>query len=731
MADMRNLFMNICLIVGCLLATATPAMAQRLVTGTVTDNGKAPLPGATVSVKERQAIGTTADGKGHFRLKLPDDEQVYTLQVSYVGYETRTRKVKPGEKGTMNFTLQENAVDMETVVVTGTRTPKLLKDTPIATRVFTAEEIEKVDVTDARELLQSELPGFEISYTMSQQAALNLSGFGGNAVLFLVDGERLAGETLDNVDYSRLNLDNVERIEIVKGAASSLYGSNAVGGVVNMISKTSDEPWQVSLTGHYGSHDEQRHGGTVGFNLGRFNSVTNVQYTHVNTVDLQNEDTENAAYNALYGNKTWNFKERLVYTATDRLKLTARAGYFFRERDSSAELPDRYRDFSGGLRGNYTFSRHNDLEVAYTFDQYDKSTYVRSSGYDVRDYSNVQNSFRALYNHTFLENYTLTAGGDYMHDYLMSYQFTAGGSKEQSIADGFAQMDMNFGQHINVIAGLRYDYYSDANVSHISSKLGFMYKVGNCSLRASYAGGFRTPTLKERYMNFDMGSIFMIYGSEGLKAEKSHNLMVTAEYMRSRYNLTVSGFYNIVDNRITTVWNQTLEGLGDNRGGMQYTNLSRVLVGGVDANASVRYPCGLGARLSYTYTHEHFGGDDVVARSTRPHTATARIEYDKRLHRNYAFNVALSGRFLSKVNAEEIASSDGGAYDHLETMRYEGYTIWKLTLSQKIWKGINLTLAADNLFNYKPSTYYSNSCYTTGTTFSATLSLDVDKLCKR
>lgn len=115
------------------------------------------------------------------------------------------------------------------VVVTGTRTPKFLKDTPIQTRVINAKDIAKLDATNVQDLLQQELPGVEFSYAMNQQTHLNFSGFGGQGVLFLVDGERLAGETMDDVDFTRLNMDNVERIEIVKGAASALYGSNATG----------------------------------------------------------------------------------------------------------------------------------------------------------------------------------------------------------------------------------------------------------------------------------------------------------------------------------------------------------------------------------------------------------------------------------------------------------------------------------------------------------------------
>lgn len=703
-----------------LLFLADEAFAQRVVSGLVTDMRGEPLSGAVVTLKEAPTKGTVADASGKYVFVLPEEKE-YTMQVSFVGYLSQERVLKAGYSGEENFKLEEDVQNLETVVVTGTRTPKLLKDVPIVTRVITSDDIQKVDATHIGDLLQSELPGVEFSYSMNQQVSLNMQGFGGNAVLFLVDGERLAGETLDNVDYSRLNLDNVERVEIVKGAASSLYGSNAVGGVVNIISKTSTEPWTLNLNGRYGAHNEQRYGGIFSFNVGKLNSTTNVQHTSVDAIDLTNGTGESVGdYSTVYGNETWNFKERLIYTVNDHLKLTGRAGYFFRERNISETSKDRYRDFSGGLKANYTFDKNNDLEVGYTFDQYDKSDYLPLSGNDIRDYSNVQHTLRALYNRNIMGKHTLTIGGDYMHDYLMSYQFEDNGSEEQFTVDAFAQFDMKLSDKLDVIAGLRYDYYSEADAENVSSKVGVMYKIGNCALRGSYAGGFRAPTLKEMYMDFFMGNIFMIYGNEDLKPETSQNFSLSAEYLKGRYNLTVTGYYNLVDNRITTAWDQEQQG-------MVYLNIDDVRIAGMDVNASVKFPCGIGTRVSYAYTHEHVGSGQPYVSSTRPHTATARVEYDKKW-KNYAFNVMLSGRVLSKVTVDEYTSYT--SYEETEQVTYPAYTIWKLSLTQKIWKGISLTMAVDNLFNYVPSYYYNNSPSTTGTTFMAGLSLDVDKLFK-
>ena len=687
--------------------------AQRIVSGTVADTGNNPLAGAVITVKELPAIGVSADGDGIYSITLPDNKK-YTLQVSYIGYIPQIKVLEGKHSEPVDFFMVQDALNLNTVVVTGTRTPKLLKDVPIVTRVLTQDDIKKADATHIGDLLQSELPGIEFSYSMNQQTSLNMQGFGGNSVLFLVDGERLAGETLDNIDYSRLNMNNVGRVEIVKGAASSLYGSNAVGGVVNVISRDAKEPWSVNLNTRFGANNSRRYGVSVGVNQGIVQSMTNVQHTAVDAVNLQGDGD----YSKIYGSKTWSVKERFVITPLEKLKITARAGYFFRERNSSEVSKERYRDFNGGLKGNYKFGA-NDLELSYSFDQYDKSDYQPLSGSDVRDYSNVQHTVRGIYNHEIGDN-ILTVGGDFMRDYLMSYQFIDGGSYTQYTTDAFAQFDWNPTKRFNIITGLRFDHFSEADVKHFSPKVGIMYKFNNCSLRGSYAGGFRAPTLKEMYMNFDMASIFMIYGNKNLKAESSHNFSLSAEYIKGRYNLTVTGFYNIVDNRITTAWNDDLKG-------MVYTNMANLKVYGVDANAVAKFPCGISARLSYAYTHEYIKKGEPLTSSTRPHTATARVEYGKNW-KDYGFNLSLNGRFLSRVTTDVYTSTT--SYEETERQTYPAYTIWKLSLSNRIWKGINLTLTVDNLFNYVPSYYYSNSPSTTGTTFMAGLSVNIEDFFK-
>lgn len=602
------------------------------------------------------------------------------------------------------------------VVVTATRTPKLLKDVPYVTKVFTADDIRKADATNIQDLLTTIMPGVEFTFAMNQQTTLNMAGFGGNAVLFLIDGERIAGETMDNPDYNRLTLEDVERIEVVKGAASSLYGSNAVGGVVNIITRKPHDRFSANVFAHWGAYSSQKYGSVIGFTQPKISSLTTLQFTRVNDMDLKQQGD----ISKVFGNHTWNIKEKLIWKPTKRLEMTAKTSYFFRERYASQDSHDRYRDLTASLKGVYKLTKADNFELTYLFDEYDKSDLNLQTRKDIRDYNNTQNSVRAMYNHTFAGIGTLTAGADYMRDYLMSYQFAGDQSHIQNSADGFIQFDWDPSPHWNLIGGLRYDYFSTSSKSRLSAKIGVMYKLNGWRFRTSYAGGFRAPSLKELFMHFNMANIFTIYGNKNLKPENSDNFQISAEYTRRNYSFSANAFHNIFRNRISTAWNTALNG-------MNYLNTAKVSITGLDINAQTRFLCGIGLTASYVYTHENIPMGQPYTSSTRPHSAVLRADYDHNF-RTWGFNVALTGRYLSKLSIDQYTSAT--SYTQTQRVTYPDYQIWKLTAMGRLNRGVRLTMTVDNIFNYKPSYYYINSPTTTGAILSCGLSVDIDKLIK-
>ena len=204
------------------------------------------------------------------------------------------------------------SVNMEDVVITATRTPLPLKKTPVITRVITARDLESRGVATIQEALENELAGVEF-HQAGYGTSLSFQGLDARYVLFLVNGERMAGETYGNIDYARIPVSNIERIEIVRGASSVLYGSNAMGAVVNIITKMPQKQVEVNASLRYGTpYQDNRSeilGGSntesdiktyrnkldlpnlrgdvsVGFNTGKLQSLTTLSYRTVDAYKL-------------------------------------------------------------------------------------------------------------------------------------------------------------------------------------------------------------------------------------------------------------------------------------------------------------------------------------------------------------------------------------------------------------------------------------------------------------
>ncbi len=390
--------------------------AEGVVRGVVRTADGSPMPYAYVSVNGKP-YATQADKEGAYKLSLPDG--TYTLTARLRGYREHAQQLEVRGEQSLDFVLEEDLIDLGAVTVTGTRTPRLLSETPVVTQIITRDDIRQLDATNLRDVLQQEMPGLEFTLQMDQQTALRLQGLGGMSLLILVDGQRLAGETLDNTDFLRLTTDNIERIEITKGAASALYGSNSVGAVINIITRQAPQGWTANASTHFASHNEQRHGATLGIAKGMVNSLTSLLYNAIDSYNIN--DREGDASTLIYGNTQWNLKEKLTLTPAEGNTLTAQAGYYFHQRDYSDYKDNRARDFSGSLNWQRDLPQGSSLSLAYVFDRYDKSDYYTQLHKDFLTYKNTQNSLRALYTLPLPHGFTLTTGADALADRSLNY----------------------------------------------------------------------------------------------------------------------------------------------------------------------------------------------------------------------------------------------------------------------------------------------------------------------
>ena len=203
------------------------------ISGTVVDSlSSEPLPGVYVTAGSK---GGQTNGDGHYVIKNVPAGKVTLKTMYYSSYPTATREIELTGDTTVDFILAEQIFNINEVVVTGTRTEKRLAEAPVLTTVIGEREIEKAGSVSMLESLQDNIPGIVISPN-AMGNNMRIKGLNSRYILMLVDGERLVSEGAGgNVNLDQIDVNNIERIEMINGAASALYGSNAVGAVINVI----------------------------------------------------------------------------------------------------------------------------------------------------------------------------------------------------------------------------------------------------------------------------------------------------------------------------------------------------------------------------------------------------------------------------------------------------------------------------------------------------------------
>lgn len=702
----------------------------------MTANGE-PLAGASIVV-EGTNINCGSNSKGEFSLNVQKDK-VYKLRVSYLGYTPRLITVPASGHPPLKIKLQPSETALNELVVTGSRYERQLKDVPVITRVISREEIETVNPVDFTTLLEYTLPGIQFYYnTMSQVPEITYQGMDAKAVLFLLDGERISGESGDsNIDYSRFNINDIERIEVVRGAASTLYDSRAIGGVINIITKKSVRPFTASMHTRYAGKKGQSYSASAGVNLHRFSSLTSFGWRKRDSYLVKDEQgkqkeiinpdgsvtkskTDPVAFN-IYGYSIIDVSQKLSYNFSDRFTGSARISYYTNKRDKydNARYYQRYRDLilSGKLK--WQFADNQNLDLSYIRDNYIKdNVYVDD---DERVYGNVNSTIRLYYTGMF-GKHTLSGGVDLLRENMKHHFMKDTATVHMNQYSFCLQDDWQLTDKMNVVVGVRGDKGGSYRL-HFTPKVSVLYRpLKTITLRAGYSQGYRIPNLKELYQEFNMGGMgIMMYGNKDLKPEEGTQISASVEYDYKGLNLSVSTYHNRYKNKIS--YEYISPGKSWN---MKYVNALNVKTTGVEVTANYKLPFGLRFSGGYSYVYDYDERDGYNMSWVRPHSARLSSVYKHRFGKTTE-SVAFNTSWVSSITRYAYSSSDK---TYTKT-KYDPRTLCSLNLRSELPRGIAIGLMVDNIFNYRDKAVDSAvQLPENGRTFVATVSINIADMFK-
>ncbi|MBR2206230.1 MAG: TonB-dependent receptor [Prevotella sp.] len=621
--------------------------------------------------------------------------------------------------------------NLNPVVVTGSGHHQRLKSTATPVHVLSAQEIHEQGITNFGDALTRMMPQASMAPN-SMGTFLRLNGLGNKYILILINGQKLSGDISNNVDLSRINMSRVKRIEILDGAASSLYGSDAIAGVINIIT---DQPTQhlisVASDTRVSGHGQFTEDVTLDIYKNGFGSYTSFthdradSYQNNNQEYIKGSDTELQPTIAplFTGYRSNIIGQKFTYAPTDHLAINAGLDYSYKITDRPDTHPDitggtdyemRYKGFRWNIGGIYKFTSKNSLQANFTVDRfrYGKEYDVATKDYAIGDYVQskkqrmMDGELKAILGLT--RNSTTIFGANWRKDYLMA---TSGNIDESVYAlAAYAQHEHKLFKDFTATIGLRLTHHETFN-NHLTPKVALMYAPGNFRFRATYSAGFRAPGLDELYYHYfsvNRGKAQISFGNPHLSPEKSHYVSLNAEYRSQFIAVSLTGYLNCINDMVIKenvvvdavsldMLRKEFPEMTDDQAAKlsQYALYQNSDVGdikGVQFNLSANLFPGLNLSANYVYTYARTKSGDgwtLMERSIR-HAATVAADYHHAWGR-YALNVNLNGRLQSKTYYT-------GAYEDAP-----GFGVWNLNTTHTFdiakWAVLEPSLGIDNIFD--------------------------------
>lgn len=719
-----------------LLLTAMCVSVCLIVSAQVTIKGRVlnaetgePVVGANIRVDHSLQGGTT-NAKGEFVIKgLPDGKQ--TLQVSHLNYEPKRYSTSKSVDNVV-IRMTESHNNLSQVVVTGTGTHRRMVDSPIPVNVLTAKDIKEANVTNLEEALTKLTSNFSFT-TSGMGTEMVLNGLNSDYILVLLNGRKLIGDDA----LMRINMANVKRIEILNGSASALYGSDAIGGVVNIITDDSRNKIDASSTTKVSDHGRLSEAVNLDLNVGKFSSYTSYQrqqsdgwqlHPMAETVSKKGEVTLNPTdKQAFTGYHANTVNQSFSYSLNHKTTLYAQGSYYnyLNDRPVTEYKYNMYHEnYTYGFGMKYIVSKKAYIDADFYSDNYKSAyDYIQESGdFKIGDKETRKKQYFYRGNVKSIikvnSKNKLSAGLEYLDEKLESESDKISNKTLYTMAL-YAQDEWTIAKSLQAVVGLRY-IYNETFEDHFTPTASIMYKEGGFRGRLSFATGFRSPTLSEIYAT-DLAKTTNRYtiGNLELKPEESKNFSLNLEYTHSRFSVSATAFVNNVTNMINfrTLSDEEAAQYGDYDEVRQRDNIDKVRIKGVNVNANAYL--GLGFNLGAGYTlldARNLITDKPIDKSVK-YAGNVNAQWSKNWGL-YGLNINMVGRGQSKRYSE--------TYDYDSS----GFMLWDLNTGHTFnlkYVILNAGLGVENLFDWvddRPwNTKKPYSTITPGRAFYASLTI--------
>lgn len=652
---------------------------------------------------------TTTDDNGKFEIPFKTKT---LIEATYIGYNKVRKEITPGQQAIIYAFANEQEIDE--VVVTGSPKETTAEKSVYQVNVINQETLQKKSANNLAEALQNEL-NIQISQDGILGSQIEMQGMSGYNVKVMIDGVPVIGRMDGNIDLSQINMNNIERIEVVEGPLSAIYGTNAIAGVINLITKQNQKnKIEGAAKFYYESVGTYNVDANVGFKK-------NNHYINLNAgryfFDGWNP-TKNYDRDVL-----WNPKEQyfggINYTyRTNKDWFHRFKTNYFQDRilnryDPAGQLPIAFDDWYKTKRFDFTYAVNGQINKnlsinsnnAYNFFSRVKNKYKKNlntlesilvpdtEGEDNQDTTQLNQwmSRTSIYWDNPDKIYSVQGGIDINVENGKGGRFksTNGGNLTMVDASFFVSSSINPTEKLAIVPAIRYGY-NNMYIKIPTPSLQIKYDISkNSTYRINYGMGFRTPSLKEMYLNFNDAN-HNVFGNPDLKPESSHSVSTSYIYHNSfnKHGLKVKTkfFYNHKYNAIVLTPDENLV--------YKYLNITQNTSLGFQLENSYSFK-GLSLNIGISYTglsNDLYKSDNSLKRYYFYPQLQTNASYDfKKINLSLnVFNKFMGKRYDYYLNENEEAVQ----------LQTQAYNIMDFTVQKGFWKNrIGISAGIKNIFN--------------------------------